>query len=198
MDYIRNIFKSWHCAIELIQRYFRYTEYSKTNFTKGNELVQETKKPNKALVAIIIVVLLAVAIGGVAYVTKDGATMNEAGSTDNSASTTAPDAGTGGVSSATYADGTYSATGEYRSPEGQQSIDVTVTLAENTIRDITATGTADSGTSQQYQDKFESGYKAEVVGKNINEVNLSRVAGSSLTPQGFNDAISKIKDDARA
>lgn len=159
--------------------------------------MQEAKKPNRAIITIVVVVLLAIAVAGVAYVTKDSATTSEAGS-PSATSTTAPDVGTGNVPSSSYNNGTYSATGEYRTPEGQQSIDVTVALSDGTISEITATGNANSGTSQQYQGMFESGYKAEVVGKNINEVDLTRVAGSSLTPQGFNDAISKIKDEARA
>jgi hypothetical protein len=35
-----------------------------------------------------------------------------------------------------------------------------------------------------------------VVGKPIDEVRVSRLAGSSGTPDGFNEAIEKIKDQA--
>jgi hypothetical protein len=44
---------------------------------------------------------------------------------------------------------------------------------------------------------FESGIGAVVVGKNINTLNVSRVAGSSLTSMGFNDALTKIKAAAK-
>ena len=37
-----------------------------------------------------------------------------------------------------------------------------------------------------------------VVGKNIDEVAITKVAGSSLTPKGFTDALEKIKADAKS
>ncbi|WP_447589312.1 hypothetical protein [Microbacterium lacticum] len=42
------------------------------------------------------------------------------------------------------------------------------------------------------------GIAGEVVGKDIDDVSVSRVAGSSLTSGGFNDALETIKADARA
>jgi hypothetical protein len=36
-----------------------------------------------------------------------------------------------------------------------------------------------------------------VVGKNIDEVNLGKVSGSSLTPIGFNNAIEDIRSQAK-
>jgi hypothetical protein len=41
-------------------------------------------------------------------------------------------------------------------------------------------------------------YKQYVVGKKIDEVQLTKVSGSSLTPQGFNDALAKIKAEAKS
>jgi hypothetical protein len=35
------------------------------------------------------------------------------------------------------------------------------------------------------------------VGKNINDLKLTKIAGSSLTPMGFNDAVAKIKMKAK-
>jgi hypothetical protein len=35
------------------------------------------------------------------------------------------------------------------------------------------------------------------VGKNIDELNVSKVAGSSLTSGGFNQAVEKIKQEAQ-
>jgi hypothetical protein len=37
-----------------------------------------------------------------------------------------------------------------------------------------------------------------VVGKNISELQLTKVSGSSLTPQGFMDALEKIKAEAQS
>jgi len=37
-----------------------------------------------------------------------------------------------------------------------------------------------------------------VIGKNIADVQLSRVSGSSLTPEGFNNALATIKSQAQS
>ena len=54
------------------------------------------------------------------------------------------------------------------------------------------------GTSAEFQGKFSSGINDVVVGKNINDLDVHKVSGSSLTSGGFNQAIEKIKDQARA
>jgi hypothetical protein len=46
--------------------------------------------------------------------------------------------------------------------------------------------------------RFARAIPALVVGRNIDEVNLSKVAGSSGTPEGFNAAIQRIKAQATA
>ena len=95
-----------------------------------------------------------------------------------------------------YKDGTYTATGDYESPTQAEQITITVTLKKGVITDTSATNDAPDKVGQKFQNQFISGYKQQVVGKKVNEVNLSRVSGSSLTPAGFNDALSKIKTQA--
>ena len=97
-----------------------------------------------------------------------------------------------------YTDGTYTATGSYMSPGGEDQISITLTLAKDIISSVSATPAAGDRTSQRYQNAFISGYKQYVVGKNIADVNLTRVSGSSLTPMGFNDALTQIKAQAKA
>jgi hypothetical protein len=97
-----------------------------------------------------------------------------------------------------YTDGTYTATGSYSTPGGSESITVTVTLSRDVVSTVSATGTATDGTASQFQAQFLSAYSSEVVGKSIDAVSLSRVAGSSLTSQGFNAAIQEIRSDAKA
>ena len=99
---------------------------------------------------------------------------------------------------AAYSDGTYEATGKYISPGGRESIDVSVTVMNGKITDTTVTPNADSGEAEEYQQRFAANYKDMVVGKPIDEVSLTRVAGSSLTGIGFNDALEQIKEDAAA
>ncbi|TSD62541.1 FMN-binding protein [Aeromicrobium piscarium] len=104
-----------------------------------------------------------------------------------------------GAESGSFTPGDYEATGSYQTPGGTQSVDVDLTLeADGTITDLDVDGNAEGGNSEQFQGKFESGIDAEVVGKKITELDVSKVSGSSLTSGGFNDAIAQITDDARA
>ena len=96
-----------------------------------------------------------------------------------------------------YKNGSYSATGSYMSPGGEDSVAVSLTLANDIVTDVTVTPAPADRTSERYQSKFLSGYKQYVVGKNIADINLSKVSGSSLTPIGFNDALAQIKTQAK-
>jgi len=100
--------------------------------------------------------------------------------------------------SSVYKNGTYTANGSYMTPEGQVAINVSVTLVNDIITDANVTSASGGRTSVRYQDKFIAGYKQYVVGKNIADVQLSKVSGSSLTPEGFNNAIATIKAQAHA
>jgi uncharacterized protein with FMN-binding domain len=93
-----------------------------------------------------------------------------------------------------YADGTYTATGRYGSLPS--SIAVSVTLVDDVITAVTVTPRATDPTSLDYQTRFAQAIPALVVGRNIDDVNLSKVAGSSGTPDGFNAAIQRIKAEA--
>ena len=105
---------------------------------------------------------------------------------------------TGGATDGAYADGTYTADGSYATPESVETITVTVTLEDDVITDVEVTGNPTKRESEQYQSKFIGGISAEVVGKNIDEISVSRVAGSSLTSGGFNEAIQAITAEAAA
>ncbi len=96
----------------------------------------------------------------------------------------------------TYKDGTYTAVGEYMSPGGPEQIGLSLTVKNNVITDATFTPKAERPMSVRFQDMFAAGYKEFVVGKKLDEVNLTKVSGSSLTPKGFNDALAKIKAEA--
>lgn len=124
--------------------------------------------------------LLALA-GCAAGSAPDGAANADGGSADTSAS---------------YADGTYTATGSYTSPAGQESVEVELTLADDVVTDVTVTPEATDPQAKNFQSKFAGGIADEVVGKDIDTLNVSRVAGSSLTSGGFNQALASIKSEA--
>jgi hypothetical protein len=164
--------------------------------------MDQPKTPNKAIIGLVVIVLLVVAATAVVIISGEGATkettsdatVSSSPEVSTSSSPTASTAATTGG----FKNGTYSTTGSYQTPGGQESILVKVTLADGVITDATVTQEGKTGEAQEYQSKFVSGYKSQVVGKKINEVNLSRVAGSSLTPIGFNDAIDDIEKQATA
>lgn len=152
------------------------------------------EKPNKinpAIAALIVIVLVGVATAGVASISNS----NESDvATSPASSRSTPN--TASSSDTAYRDGEYTSQGSYITPGGRESIGLTVTLKDGVIEDVELDQQASGGDTVIYQRKFASGYKAEVVGKNIDEVELSRIAGSSLTSNGFNNALEQIKTDA--
>jgi hypothetical protein len=104
----------------------------------------------------------------------------------------------GATSGGTYKDGTYTEQGTYTSPGGQELISVKLTIASNAVKAVTVKTVKADPTATQYEAQFESGISAAIVGKKINDLNVTQVAGSSLTSQGFDDALTKIKADAKA
>lgn len=162
----------------------------------------EERTTNKALVAVIVVVLLAAAAAGALYLTnkndQSSDVSQQAPVEDTTPSQNIADSSETQATS-TYKVGTYTASGSYTSPGGRETIDVSITLdAGGVITASKTTSDADNATSRQYQSEFINNYKDLVVGKKIDDVQLSRVAGSSLTSGGFNDALEQIKQDAAA
>jgi uncharacterized protein with FMN-binding domain len=108
------------------------------------------------------------------------------------------DSSTGSDSGAQYADGTYTADGSYQTPETVEEISVTLTLADGIVTDVEVTGDPKAPETEQYQGAFIDGIAEEVEGVAIDDLDVSRVAGSSLTSGGFNSAVEDIKEQAAA
>lgn len=110
-----------------------------------------------------------------------------------------PIAGTGSSSSAAsgYKDGTYSADGNYVSPNGTETVGVELTLSGGAVSDVNITQHPSNPNTRKFQGEFAGGIKAQIVGKKLDELNVSKVAGSSLTSGGFNQAVEKIKAQAQ-
>jgi hypothetical protein len=129
----------------------------------------------------------------------DAAADDESSSAPTSEATASADASTSDTATGTvYTDGTYTAEGSYQTPESVESVSVTLTLEADVITDVEVTGDPQARESQQYQSQFIGGIDEVVVGKNLDEISVSRVAGSSLTSGGFNEAIEEIKSEAAA
>lgn len=157
----------------------------------------QDKGKNPVIAGILVVAVLGLLVGGVVVFNKKD---EEPVTTANqSVSKSQPSSDTSAVKSAngTYKDGTYSATGSYNSPGGNERIAVELTIQDGKVTSASATSRAVSPTGSQYQKQFIGGFKSEVVGKNVDDVELATVSGSSLTPQGFNDALDQIKQQAK-
>lgn len=95
-----------------------------------------------------------------------------------------------------YADGTYTASGAYQTPETREEITVTLTLEDGIVTEVEVTGNPQARETHQFQGEFIGGIADEVVAKPIDELSVYRVAGSSLTSGGFNLAVEAIKEQA--
>ena len=117
-----------------------------------------------------------------------------AGCAVQSASAVSP--GSDGSATNAYADGTYTVDAGYQAPSGSESITVELTIADDTVTAVTVTGDATDREASHYQRRFASAIPADVVGQDISGVSVSRVAGASLTSNGFNSALDEIRSKA--
>ena len=150
-------------------------------------------------VAVIVIVVVA-AVGGFFFLNSNEGSPaeeimegNEEGQIQISPDTKSE---SGAMMQEDYKDGTYTAVGTYAYHAGTESIGVTITLKDGVVDEISVEEMAKAPMSKQMQADFAANYKTEVVGKNIDEVKLGKVSGSSLTPIGFNQAVDNIKTQA--
>lgn len=158
------------------------------------------QKNGKKIVAgvVVLFVIALLALGAKALTAKDDVPQAASSQQPASTSDTTGTSNSSTATASTYKDGTYTATGSYDSPGGNQSVSVSVTLKSGVVTGSSVQEGANDPTAREYQQDFISGYKAFVTGKNIDSIRLSRVSGSSLTSSGFNSALQKIKDQAKA
>lgn len=149
-----------------------------------------TIHPSKSAAALIAGLALA---GSLAACSSPAAT--DTGTDSGTETDTSDDTDTG-ADAGGFEDGTYEATGDYQAPSGTETVDVTVTLADGVITDVQVVGNATDPEAKQHQGEFIDGIAAEVVGKPIDGIQVSKISGSSLTSGGFNKAIEEIKADA--
>ncbi len=97
---------------------------------------------------------------------------------------------------ASYRDGTYQANGTYESPNGSENIIVLIELENDIITDVEITTNPNNPTTANYQGQFASGIGDLVIGEDIDRLDVTVVAGSSLTSNGFREAITAIKAEA--
>ncbi len=167
-----------------------------TMHEEENDISQQQHKNQKIIASFVVILVIVIIAVGITFFTnkKDSGTSDTASTSSNSTSSSANSTSTN--SSSTYKDGTYTASGSYQTPGGQESIGVTLTIKGNVVTSTTLQQSANNRDTKEYQAQFASGYKSKVVGKALNSISLSRVSGSSLTSQGFNNALDQIKSQA--
>ena len=133
------------------------------------------------------------AIGATVMIAAAGLTAcsTEPDTTSAPGSTTAPENEDSPVQ---YRDGEYSATGWYGSLPSHH--DVTLTIENDTVTAVEITTPAEDPTSLGYQQRFAAALPEAVVGQNVDDLAVDRLAGSSGCSEGFMDALAQIRDDA--
>jgi uncharacterized protein with FMN-binding domain len=92
-----------------------------------------------------------------------------------------------------YRDGIYAATGHYETPGGSETLGVTIRVSGGMVSGATVRVEARSPTARQFQEQFASRYADFVVSRPLSDVDVSRVAGASLTSVGFDRAVAEIR-----
>lgn len=115
----------------------------------------------------------------------------------DTASSGAASTGTAAGTAGDYQDGEYSATGSYIPPSNtKEEVTVTLTLSGGNVTALDVSTSGNHPTSKRYQAEFTDGVQEQVVGKPLDELDVHKVAGSSLTSSGFNKALDTIKAEA--
>ena len=94
-----------------------------------------------------------------------------------------------------YKNGTYTVRGVYGGAPSYMTI--TITLDDDTISAVTVEPMPDNNdTSRGYQERFAAAVPDEVIGKSIDDLKVDKLAGASGCADGFNDALTKIREQA--
>jgi len=97
---------------------------------------------------------------------------------------------------ASYRDGSFQANGTYQSPNGSENIIVVLELENDIVTDVEIIINPNNPTTADYQGQFADGIGEIVIGEDIDTLDVTVVAGSSLTSNGFREALTTIKADA--
>lgn len=152
---------------------------------------RNTSRQNFLIVLLVVLITIAIlTYRSISVETKDSIAQNSIKVSNNSTNSST-------VIERQYRNGEYAAMGTYISPGGPEELEVNLTLEGDIVTEVQITKLATIPTSGFYQEKFGESFKQFVIGKNIENIKLDKIAGSSLTPIGFNEAIEKIKSQAR-
>ncbi len=99
------------------------------------------------------------------------------------------------IESEENSDGVYKSEIEYDVPQRHvESIEVEITIEDGIVTELKNTHSKTSEDSVYHQNDFENAITDQVIGKKIEEIELSRVGGASLTTGAFNQALDEIME----
>jgi hypothetical protein len=143
------------------------------------------------IIALILIVVLGI---GFTLFQQNKTTTPEP--TAQEITTPATDAIPGSV--ADYKDGQHKTQVTYQTPKRDVYLmDVSLTVVNDIVTDAEIAYSQGAEKDPNAQ-KFDAAYRVEVIGKDIDSINLSRVGGASLTTGAFNNALANIKADAKS
>jgi uncharacterized protein with FMN-binding domain len=90
-----------------------------------------------------------------------------------------------------YRDGSYTADGLYGGLPSR--LTVTLTITNDKIEGVSVQTHATDPTSLDLQRRFAQAVPAVVIGRPLADVHVGKLAGSSVTPDGFNAAVERIR-----
>jgi uncharacterized protein with FMN-binding domain len=95
-----------------------------------------------------------------------------------------------------FADGVYEATASYFTPNNTEHIiDVALTITNGAVTDVDVVYDGSSAKTPNHS-RFDAAVAGDVVGVELDDVQLSRTGGASLTSEAFNEAVETIKQNA--
>jgi AAA ATPase containing von Willebrand factor type A (vWA) domain len=96
------------------------------------------------------------------------------------------------------ADGEYTASASYFTPSNvEHDIGVTLTIESGEVADVAVTYN-DAAAETGHHQRFDAAVADDVIGVPLEDVQLSRTGGASLTSGAFNEAVDTIKQQAAA
>lgn len=162
---------------------------------------RESTATKKAIAALAVVALLTI-IGGSSYLLQRDNDSADTAIGDKDAAevvfTPLPaQTDESQASDNTFNNGQYTVVKRYFTPEGTESIKVTIILEDDVVKSVATTASRSVPEAIEHQGDFLAAYEPRVVGKPIGTLSLSRLAGASLTTAAFNDVLDDIREEAR-
>lgn len=160
------------------------------------QLTAEINKGNKSVRTLVIAILGIITIVSFSYYLDREDLKSESQLTAEREFKLEPTTTSEEVKSS-YKNGNYKSIGAYISPGGAEEIEVELKVENSIVVEAEVKSLATRPESVKFQTLFIENYQQAVIGQDIDTLNLDKIAGSSLTPKGFNDALEKIRNQAK-